>query len=49
VALATKFIEMFHNAISTIFKDIDKNDEEELIKSFKTMNGILTKMENKNA
>lgn len=49
VALATKFIEMFHNAISTIFKDIDKNDEEELIKSFKIMNGILTKMENKNA
>ena len=48
-ALATKFIDMFHNAIATIFKDIDKGDEEELIKSFKTMNGILMKMESKNA
>ena len=47
--LATKFIDMFHNAIATIFKDIDKGDEEELIKSFKTMNGILMKMESKNA
>lgn len=48
-AVATKFIDMFHNAIATIFKDIDKNDEDELIKSFKTMNGILMKMESKNA
>ena len=48
-AVATKFIDMFHNAIATIFKDIDKNDEEELIKSFKIMNGILMKMESKNA
>ena len=48
-AVATKFIDMFHQAIAGIFKDIDKNDEEELIKSFKTMNNILIKMELKNA
>ena len=48
-AVATKFIDMFHQAIAGIFKDIDKNDEEELIKSFKTMNNILMKMELKNA
>ena len=47
--LATEFINMFHQAIAAIFKDIDKNDEEKLIESFKTMNGILAKMENKNA
>lgn len=47
--VAMQFIDMFHQAIATIFKDIDKNDEEELIKSFKTMNGILIKMESKDA
>lgn len=47
--IATKFIEMFHNAVAAIFKDIDKADEEKLIESFKTMNAILVKMENKNA
>ena len=47
--LAAQFIDMFHQAIATIFKDIDKNDEEKLIESFKTMNAILAKMENKNA
>ena len=47
--LASHFIDMFHQAIATIFKDIDKNDEEKLIESFKTVNAILAKMENKNA
>ncbi|MBO4480001.1 MAG: MarR family transcriptional regulator [Alphaproteobacteria bacterium] len=47
--LATHFIDMFHHAISIIFKDINKDDEEKLINSFKTMNAILVKMENKNA
>jgi DNA-binding MarR family transcriptional regulator len=47
--LATQFIDMFHQAIAAIFKDIDKNDEAKLVESFKTMNGILAKMENKNA
>ena len=47
--IARKIIEMLHNAIATIFKDIDKDDEEELIKSFKSMYNILIKMENTNA
>lgn len=47
--LAGRFIEMLHTAIATLFKDIDKNDEAELIKSFRSMNNILVKMENKNA
>jgi len=47
--VAGKFIDMFHQAIADIFKDINKSDEDELIKSFKTMNGILIKMESKNA
>ncbi len=49
VTLASKFIDMFHQAVATMFKDIDKNDEEDLIKSFKTMNGILMKLESRNA
>ena len=48
-AAAMKFLEMFHQAIAEIFKDIDKDDEEKLIDSFKTMNGILMNMESKNA
>ena len=47
--VATDIIEMLHNAISEMFKDIDKKDEEELIRSFKSMNDILLKMELKNA
>ena len=47
--LAAQFINMFHNVMATLFKDIDKADEEKLIESFKTMNAILVKMENKNA
>ena len=47
--IAADIIEMLHNAICEMFKDIDKKDEEELIRSFKSMNDILLKMENKNA
>ena len=47
--VADQIIEMLHNAIGEMFKDIDKKNEEELIRSFKTMNEILSKMENKNA
>ena len=47
--LATQFINMFHNVMATLFKDIDKADEDKLIESFKTMNAILVKMGNKNA
>lgn len=47
--VAKRFIEMFRAAITTLFKDIEKQDEEELIKAFKSMNEILTKMELKNA
>lgn len=47
--VANQFIGMFHNAISDMFKDMDKDDEGKLIDSFKTMNAILVKMENKNA
>lgn len=47
--VANQFIGMFHNAIADMFKDIDKDDEGKLIDSFKTMNAILVKMENKNA
>ena len=47
--LANHFIDMFHNAIATIFKDINKEDEDKLVDSFKTMNTILLKMESKNA
>lgn len=46
---ARKIIEMLHNAIAVIFKDIDKNDEEELIRSFKSMHNILMKIGDKNA
>ena len=47
--VANQFIGMFHNAISDMFKDMDKDNEGKLIDSFKTMNAILVKMENKNA
>lgn len=47
--IAKQFVEMFRTAIATLFKDIDKNDEDELIKAFKSINDILTKMELKNA
>ena len=47
--VAKKFINMFHRAIAVIFKDIDKDDEEKLIQSFKSMNEILVKLELKNA
>ena len=47
--VASDIIEMLHNAIASMFKDIDKKDEEELVRSFKSMNEILLKMESKNA
>ena len=47
--VAKHFIEMFRSAIATLFKDIDKNEEEELINAFKSVNEILMKMELKNA
>ena len=47
--LANHFIDMFHNAIAIIFKDINKDDEDKLIDAFKVMNTILLKMESKNA
>lgn len=47
--VAKRFIEMFRGAIAVLFKDIDKNDEDELIKAFKSVNEILLKMELKNA
>ncbi len=47
--VATKFINMFHQVMATMFKDIEKADEEKLIESFKTMNCILEKMGDKNA
>jgi DNA-binding MarR family transcriptional regulator len=47
--VAKRFIEMFRSAIATLFKDIDKIDEEILIKAFKSVNEILMKMELKNA
>ena len=47
--VAGGIIEMLHGAIASMFKDIDKNDEEELVRSLKSMNAILLKMESKNA
>lgn len=47
--VAKRFIEMFRSAIATLFQDIDKIDEEILIKAFKSVNEILMKMELKNA
>lgn len=47
--MATKFLDVFHAAISNIFKDIDKADEEELIRSFKSIHNIFVKMESRNA
>ncbi len=47
--VANEIIEMLHNAICEMFKDIDKKDEEELVRSFKSMNEILIRMESKNA
>lgn len=46
---AIKFVGMFHQAVATMFKDIDKNDEDELVASLKSMHDILLKMEAKNA
>ena len=48
VQVANGIIEMLHDAIGAMFKDIDKKDEE-VVRSFKSMNEILSKMENKNA
>lgn len=47
--VAGEIIEMLHNAIASMFKDIDKKDEEELVRSLKSMNEILSKMESENA
>jgi len=44
-----EIIEMVHGAIADIFKDIDKKDEEELVRAFKSLHDILLKMELKNA
>ena len=47
--VANKFIDMFHNAVAAVFKDISKSDEDELIKAFKSINTIFVKMESENA
>ncbi|MBQ7185512.1 MAG: winged helix-turn-helix transcriptional regulator [Alphaproteobacteria bacterium] len=47
--VANKFIDMFHDAVAAVFKDINKADEDELIKAFKSINTIFLKMESKNA
>ena len=47
--VAKRFMEIFHQAMAAIFKDIDKADEEELIRSFKSINNIFVKMEARNA
>lgn len=47
--MATKFMDVFHNAVANIFKDIDKTDEEILVKSFKSIHDVFVKMELKNA
>ena len=47
--VANKFIDMFHDAVAAVFNDINKADEDELIKAFKSINTIFLKMESKNA
>ena len=46
---AKQFMEIFHQAMAAIFKDVDKEDEEELIRSFKSIYNIFVKLELKNA
>ena len=47
--VAVRFIGMLNKAIETIFKDIDKEDEQELVRSLKSIHEIFVKMELKNA
>lgn len=47
--VAIKFVGMLNKAIEIIFKDIDKDDEAELIRSLKSIHDIFVKMELKNA
>ncbi|MCR4917505.1 MAG: MarR family winged helix-turn-helix transcriptional regulator [Alphaproteobacteria bacterium] len=47
--VACQFIDMFHNAVSAVFKNISKSDEDELIKAFKAINNVFVKMESENA
>lgn len=47
--VAVHFIGMANKAIETIFKDIDKEDEQELVRSLKSIHEIFVKMELKNA
>lgn len=45
VALATDALEKFRMGIETLFHNINKSDEKELTSALKTINKILTKME----
>ncbi len=47
--MAKASIEKFRVAIETVFHDIESDDERALIAALKTINGVLSKMENKNA
>ena len=47
--VAKQFLDIFHQAMAAIFKDINKADEEELIRSFKSIHNIFVKMESQNA
>ena len=47
--VAVHFIGMANKAIETIFKDIDKEDEVELVRSLKSIHEIFVKMGAKNA
>lgn len=46
---AMHFTEMLHRAIDTVFKDINKNDEAELIGALKTIHNIFMNMEAQHA
>ena len=48
-SVANKFIDMFHGAVAEVFKNIGKEDENELINAFKSINTIFLKMESENA
>lgn len=47
--IAKNVISMFHKRIGIMFQGISSDDEIELVRSFKTINAILLKMEIKNA
>ena len=47
--VAIHFIEMLHRAIDTIFKDINKDDEMELIGALKSIHNIFMNMGGRHA